>query len=290
MAICPIHVARSPIIRGGQQPLSAENCPSITSQADGEPLVNILNHIREFRVRIGLPELQPDSSGLLSIPHGSRIVAAISSRFCEPDMEQFPNLNFTGFWFHDRPEWRDWRPDRQLERFVEQGNPPLVLTFSSLPLCDPESVLRIHARTAKLLSRRLVVISGWAGFEQRHIPAECRGEVMVTGELPHRWLFDRSAAVIHHGGIGTLAQAVRCGTPMLVEPYGNDQFFNASRVVKLGIGAAANPYWMTPETLALLIDTKVIAKETQQRVRALSGDIADDPGVEHAADLVMAAV
>ncbi len=39
------------------------------------------------------------------------------------------------------------------------------------------------------------------------------------------------------------------GEPMLIEPYGNDQYFNAGRAVKLGIGAAAHPHWLTAEAL-----------------------------------------
>ncbi|MCX5794002.1 MAG: hypothetical protein NTY77_00720 [Elusimicrobia bacterium] len=149
-------------------------------------------------------------------------------------------------------------------------------------------MLRIHARTALLLSRRLVVLSGWAGFQKEDVPRECREHVHVAGELPHEWLFARSAAVIHHGGIGTLAQAVRCGKPMLIEPYGNDQFFNAGRAVKLGIGAEAQPRGMTPEALAELLENKVLSPEACRRVRALAEDLSRDPGVEHAADLVMA--
>lgn len=284
VAIAPPHVARRPENVDGPQTFPRQSPGNRPPPVDGEPLVHVLDHIREFRGSIGLPE-GPDD---LLPPGASPIVAAISSHFCDPDIEKFPNIDFTGFWFHERPEWRDWRPDPALERFVEKGHPPLVLTFSSLPLRDARSVLRIHARTALLLSRRLVVLSGWAGFQKEDVPRECRKRVHVTGELPHEWLFARSAAVIHHGGIGTLAQAVRCGKPMLIEPYGNDQFFNAGRAVKLGIGAAAHPRGMTPEALAELLENKVLSPETCRRVRTLAEDMSTDPGVEHAADLIMA--
>jgi len=284
VAIVPPHVARRPENvdepRTSPQQSPEDRPPPI----NGEPFVHLLDHIREFRGRIGLPEGPHD----LLPPRASDIVAAISSHFCDPDIEKFPNIDFAGFWFHERPEWRDWRPDPALERFVEKGEPPLVLTFSSLPLRDAPAVLRLHARTAVLLSRRLVVLSGWAGFQKEDVPRECREHVHVTGELPHEWLFARSAAVIHHGGIGTLAQAVRCGKPMLIEPYGNDQFFNAGRAVELGIGAEAQPRGMTSETLAELLEDKVLSPETCRRVRKLAEDLSTDPGVEHAADLVMA--
>jgi UDP:flavonoid glycosyltransferase YjiC (YdhE family) len=282
IAICPPHVARGPENDDATQASPCQGTQTMPPPVDGEPLVHLLDHISEFRGSLGLQE-EPHGRWLGS----DHVIAAISSHFCDPDTEKYPNIDFTGFWFHERPEWRNWRPSSSLERFVEKGDPPLVLTFSSLPLRDARSVLRIHAETARLLSRRLVIVSGWAGFQKKDIPRECREHVLVIGELPHEWLFARSAAVIHHGGIGTLAQAARCGKPMLVEPYGNDQFFNASRAVKLGIGAAAHPRWMTPEALAEVLKSKVLSSETCKRVRKLADALSSDPGVEYAVDLVM---
>jgi len=40
---------------------------------------------------------------------------------------------------------------------------------------------------------------------------------------------------VHHGGIGTTAQAMRSGRPMLVVPFSHDQFDNGARVKRLGI-------------------------------------------------------
>lgn len=283
IAISPQHVASLPGSLNSVKSQFLESSITMPPLLKGKGLVHLGEHLREFRSSIGL---SGESKNPLFC--NSPVIAAISSHFCEPDREKFPDIAFTGFWFYQRPEWNDWLPSRTFERFLEKGTPPLVLTFSSLPLCDSESVLKTHAQAAMLLSRRLVIISGWAGFDKRDIPQECRGEVIVVGELPHQWLFMRSAAVIHHGGIGTLAESLRCRKPMLIEPYGNDQFFNASRAIKLGIGAAAHPHRMTPEALARLLDSKVLSPETSQRVSSLAENILKDSGVEYAADLVMA--
>lgn len=286
-AIAPPHVARKPgtdaVSRFFFHELPASPANSVPPHRDGEHLVHFGDHIRSFRTSLGLPAAPS------ALPPGSdHILAAFSSHFCQPDTQQFPNIDVTGFWFHDRPEWRYWRPDPLLERFVEKGPAPLVLSFSSLPLSDAESVLRMHAHAAMLLGRKLVVLSGWAGFQKKDIPHDCREYVHVTGELPHAWLFKRSAAVIHHGGIGTLARAMQCGTPSLIEPYGNDQFFNAWRAVKLGIGVAAHPHWMTPTTLAGLIEKKVLSADICLRARKMANMISQEHGVQHAADLVLA--
>ena len=49
-------------------------------------------------------------------------------------------------------------------------------------------------------------------------------------------LAPRAAAIIHHGGIGTAAQAVRAGIPQFLAPVFFDQFDNAARLETLGVG------------------------------------------------------
>ena len=41
--------------------------------------------------------------------------------------------------------------------------------------------------------------------------------------------------MVHQGGIGTTAQALRAGVPQLVIPYSFDQPDNAARIERLGI-------------------------------------------------------
>ena len=50
------------------------------------------------------------------------------------------------------------------------------------------------------------------------------------------------AAVVHHGGAGTTAAALRAGIPSVVIPFFADQFYWGSRVTKLGVGPATLPF------------------------------------------------
>jgi UDP:flavonoid glycosyltransferase YjiC (YdhE family) len=54
--------------------------------------------------------------------------------------------------------------------------------------------------------------------------------------VPFSWLLPQVAALAYHGGIGTLAQAVHAKVPQLVVPHGYDQFDNAWRIERLGLG------------------------------------------------------
>jgi sterol 3beta-glucosyltransferase len=44
------------------------------------------------------------------------------------------------------------------------------------------------------------------------------------------------AAIIYHGGTGTMAEVVRAGIPQAAFPFMGDQFSNRDQIVKLGLG------------------------------------------------------
>ena len=66
-------------------------------------------------------------------------------------------------------------------------------------------------------------------------------DVLVVRDIPHDWLFPRTAAVVHHGGAGTTAAGLRAGRPTLICPVLGDQGFWAERVYSLGAGPRPIP-------------------------------------------------
>ncbi|MFD3735656.1 nucleotide disphospho-sugar-binding domain-containing protein [Streptomyces sp. NPDC058632] len=68
-----------------------------------------------------------------------------------------------------------------------------------------------------------MVQAGWAEL------GGCGADVLAVGDLPHDWLFPRTAAVVHHAGAGTTAAGLRAGVPALPVPVTADQPFWASR-------------------------------------------------------------
>ena len=66
----------------------------------------------------------------------------------------------------------------------------------------------------------------------RHLPAG----VQAFGYVPFSDILPRSAALVYHGGIGTLAQGLKAGIPQLAVPNAHDQFDNGWRIEQLGLG------------------------------------------------------
>ena len=62
--------------------------------------------------------------------------------------------------------------------------------------------------------------------------------VTVVSWVPQREIFPRAAALLCHGGAGTLLDALTHGLPMVVTPLGADQPDNARLVEATGAGIA----------------------------------------------------
>ena len=60
--------------------------------------------------------------------------------------------------------------------------------------------------------------------------------LLISSYEPHSLLFPRAAAIVHQGGIGTTAQALRSGKPMLVVAFSHDQPDNGARIEEMGVG------------------------------------------------------
>ena len=71
-----------------------------------------------------------------------------------------------------------------------------------------------------------------------------------------------------------------------MEPFGNDQFFNARRITELGVGASAHPFQSTPDQLATLIEQHVLAPATLLRTRRLGHELRAEDGMARAVTLV----
>jgi UDP:flavonoid glycosyltransferase YjiC (YdhE family) len=142
----------------------------------------------------------------------------------------------TGFVFYDQGEpVADAISDRAaiapLEAFLASGSPPVTFTLGSAAVMRAGSFFDESAAAARLLGRRALLLMG-----KNALPADLPGDVFATGYAPYSVVFPRSAAVVHQGGVGTTAQALRAGVPQLVMPYAFDQPDNAARVSRMGVG------------------------------------------------------
>jgi UDP:flavonoid glycosyltransferase YjiC (YdhE family) len=164
-----------------------------------------------------------------------------------------PHVHVTGYWFPRAP---DWLPPEGLLRFLDTGPPPVFVGFGSMSLRDPARTLDIVLEALARSGQRGVVHAGWGRLGRRDLPSD----VYTIDYAPYDWLFPRMGAVVHHGGSGTTAFALRAGVPSLVVPFVFDQFYWGRRVHELGAGPPPIPY------------KKLNASDLAEAIRWATGD------------------
>ena len=185
--------------------------------------------VRALRADLGLPDRgEPLFEGQFS-PHGT--LALYSSVLGDPQPDWPPHTAITGFIF--RTEEGEGGLPKTLDTFLEDGEPPIVFTLGSSAVTAAGSFYQDAIEAATILGRRAVLMTGLTGHNR--LPSALPAEIMQIDYAPHSLLFPRAAAIVHHGGIGTLAEALRAGRPMLIVPFAHDQPDNAARAERLGV-------------------------------------------------------
>lgn len=189
-----------------------------------------------LRRELGLP---PGLHPLYAGQHAPGLVLALfSPRFAAPQPDWPSQAEVTGFPFFDEAGDEGGGSGaalpEALERFLTAGEPPVVFTLGSSAIYAAGAFYAESVKAARALSRRAVLLTG-RGLRQR-LPDLRSEDVLVLEYAPYAALFPRAAATVHQGGIGTTAQALRAGRPMLVVPFAHDQPDNAARVARLGAG------------------------------------------------------
>jgi UDP:flavonoid glycosyltransferase YjiC (YdhE family) len=110
------------------------------------------------------------------------------------------------------------------------------------------------------------------------IPQRLPKEVHWFNYLSFAEVMPRSAAVIHHGGIGTIGQAFASGIPQVALASGNDRPYNAMCLERTGVGVFLPPPRWQSETIALALQQLITSPQVQKHCQALAQRIqASDP-------------
>lgn len=186
------------------------------------------SQIAQFRKDRGLPQKyqKPD---MLSI-------YGISPHLLEKPRDFPAESYFTGFWTADTSE----SLDAETQAFLDAGEPPLLITFGSMPFDSTMDLGRVIKKLSETLHIRILLVKGWG---MPTIPTiEGVPEILIIRSAPFERLFPRVRAVVHHGGAGTTATCLLAGVPFLacpvLYPLGDQDFWGTVAYEK---GVALKP-------------------------------------------------
>lgn len=235
------------------------------------------------RRALGLPPRRDTFWGEMF--EGSLSLGLWSPTFRPRAADDPPNFHVCGFPWHDQSAVRGEagrRLDARLARFLDAGDAPVIFTLGSILAHDARREFEVAAEACRMLGVRGVLVTGSAASAPARLPPG----VIAVEYAPYGELLPRAAAIVHHGGIGTTGQSLRAGRPVIVIPFAHDQFDNAARCQRLGVGVRL-PRWRASarglaRTLRAVLDDRAM--------RARAAEIADavraENGAAAAADLL----
>jgi rhamnosyltransferase subunit B len=127
-------------------------------------------------------------------------------------------------------------------------------------------------QACQALGRRALLITSYADQLPEVLPTGCHH----VAYAPFESVVPRLAGLVHHGGIGTSAQALAAGVPQLVCPFAHDQFDNAARLKRLGVGRvvarqASARRWV--DALACAVDDEAVRAACSDRAAVMAGSV-----------------
>ncbi len=279
LAVSAGHVAERlgrPYVAAYLQPASrTRHQPVTASSLKGPGWLNALTHTlsaavlqRLFRAPVdaareevlGLPPAER------AVPLGQQVLYGYSARVSPRPPDWGPHISVTGYWL-DRAEATLSAPlQRWLER--EAGAPTVYVGFGSMRPAPLEAVAALTRAGCRVV---------YGGAEAAGL-----GDACAVGFEPHRALFPRMSVVVHHGGAGTTAAALRAGVPQVVVPQLGDQRFWARCIAARGVGVGP----VKPSEVAGAVGRCLGDPELRREAERLGALVEAEEGESRAAALI----
>lgn len=189
------------------------------------------------------------------------------------------NMVLTGFpLFDDRA---DEPLPNEVEAFLAEGTPPIVITFGT-GMAVGQSLFAAAIEACQRLNRRAIVLT----TVREQLPTTLPDVIRHFDYAPLTKLLPRSAALIFHGGIGTLSQALAAGVPTVCLPMAHDQPDNSHRLEKIGVGKSVPASRASVSRVAAAVNEILTNHNVTESCRMIAHRMANDTGIASACDVL----
>jgi UDP:flavonoid glycosyltransferase YjiC (YdhE family) len=235
--------------------------------------------IYDLRRELGLPK---GSNPLFDAKHSPNLVLALFSRVLGVEQKDWPaHTLITGFCFYDADAGNAALP-ANLEEFLSAGEAPIVFTLGSAAVLAAGQFYEHSARAAIQMGVRAVLL---IGTDPRNRPQTALPDSICLAEYaPYSAVFPRASLVVHQGGVGTTAQCLRAGKPMLIMPYSHDQPDNARRMVRLKVAKSIQKSSYIPSRVAQKLKAMLADPSFGLQAQIVAKQLEQEDGVRVACD------
>ncbi|MFO0799269.1 MAG: glycosyltransferase [Gemmataceae bacterium] len=232
--------------------------------------------LNPWRAELGLGPL-PRVDRWWHSPDG--VVGLFPDWFGPPQPDWPPGVVTTDF-----PLWNDGTADglpADLSAFLDAGEPPLAFTPGSANV-HGRAFFAAAVEAVQRLGRRALLLTKFP----EQLPATLPPGVRHVTYAPLDVLLPRTAAFVHHGGVGSMSQALAAGVPQLVMPLAHDQFDNLARAVRLGVGEGLAVKRFTGRRVAAVLARLLGSAEVVGACRAVAAKLTVRDGLARSAAAV----
>jgi len=163
-------------------------------------------------------------------------LVAVDPVFCPESSTWQPVHQCVGF-LNLEDDTHGWTMPEAWSNFMNAGSSPVYFSFGSLQQAVPEWAMELFMETVNRVGCRAIVQTSSARYAEDTVQGDC----LVVGRHPHQLVFERCAAVVHHGGAGTTHAATRAGCPSVVVPFMDEQLFWGKQLQRQGLADAPVP-------------------------------------------------
>ena len=225
--------------------------------------------VNAFRAELGLSSVSHIFATLVHSPQ--RTIGLFPEWFAAPQPDWPPQTILPGFVYYDQDS--NQAGEAELRAFLDEGEAPIVFTPGTAMQHEGD-FFEASIEACELMGRRGILLSKY----REQIPAELPTGIKYFDYALFSELLPCTAAIVHHGGVGTLAQALWAGIPQLIRPMAHDQPENAARLKNLGVAASLpqNQYRgpKVAEVLERLINDAIVAAECRTLAGRIDGERA----------------
>ena len=165
--------------------------------------------------------------------------------------------------------------------FIKVGEPPLIFVLGSSAVWIADDFWQYAMQVSQELGMRAVLITG------AKQPKALNEQIKVFGYLPYQHVFPYAAVVVHQGGIGTLAHALRSARPQLVVPVAFDQPDNANRAKRLKVAKVIPFNKVTVSKLSKALQELLHTPKYTINADYIAEQLKPNQGADSAADVLI---
>ncbi len=222
-------------------------------------------NINRFRQSLNLPPIKKIFGGWMHSPQKN--LGLFPEWFARLQTDWPSQTQLTGFIYYDNQNENEELP-KEVELFLNAGSPPIIFTAGTAMKHGSQFFLDC-IKACELLGERGMLLTG----HPEQLPAELPEGIQHFSYIPFSKVLPRALALVHHGGIGTTAQAIAAGIPQVIRPMAHDQPDTATRVEKLGIGVSLDPGKFNASSLAEKLNKLTTSQDVLGRCNSFADKI-----------------